>query len=89
MKHSIKIQNLKCSGCANTITKKLNKMKDITEVSVDNETSIVSFVAADDSRLDEVKRELSSLGYPALNEENKLGKKAKSYLSCVVGKISD
>ena len=43
MNTTIHIQNLKCGGCANTITKNLAQLEAITEVTVNVEESTVSF----------------------------------------------
>ena len=41
MKTTIKIQNLKCGGCANSITKKLSKISSISNVKVNVEETEV------------------------------------------------
>ena len=43
MTTTLKIQNLKCGGCAHTITSKLNALEGIQNVSVDAESNSVSF----------------------------------------------
>ena len=88
MKTTLYIQNLKCGGCANTITKKISTLDAITDVSVNVEESCVSFVYTTEEKLIEVKEKLKALGYPEDREANSLGSKAKSYVSCAIGKIS-
>lgn len=88
MNTTINIQNLKCGGCANTITKNLAKLEAITEVTVNVEESTVSFAYPTEEKLMEVKEKLKTLGYPEDGEANSLGSKAKSYVSCVIGKMS-
>ena len=39
----IKIQNLKCGGCANTIMKKISTIENVTNVNVNIEKSTVTF----------------------------------------------
>ncbi|WP_116769493.1 cation transporter [Maribacter litoralis] len=85
----IPIQNLKCGGCANTIISKLKKIPKITNVSVSVESSSVSFDALKQEDIATVKSELKSIGYPSLNEENSVFSKAKSYVSCATGKLTD
>lgn len=85
---SIKIQNLKCHGCANTITTQLSKLTGIDKVEVSNETDQVSFIYNSSEALASAKKKLSSLGYPAEGEANPLPKKAKSFVSCAVGRVS-
>jgi copper chaperone CopZ len=87
MKATIKIQNLKSHGCANTITKKLLKLENIIDVKVDIEDQSVSFLYEIDSDLTKVISTLQQLGYPEQGAFNSIGKKAKSYVSCAVGKL--
>lgn len=60
----------------------------ITDVSVNVEESCVSFVYTTEEKLIEVKEKLKALGYPEDGEANSLGSKAKSYVSCAIGKMS-
>ena len=88
MKITIYIQNLKCGGCANTILKNISSIDSISEVSVNVDESSLSFDYESNSKLDEVKEKLKTLGYPEESETNNLGLKVKSFVSCAVGKIS-
>ncbi|WP_442266505.1 heavy-metal-associated domain-containing protein [Tenacibaculum sp. ZS6-P6] len=88
-KYTIVIQNLKCSGCSNTIKNKLNKVHNISEVSIDIENSIVSFRYKNDNDIISVKKILSNLGYPDENDTNSIGKKVKSFISCANGKMNN
>ena len=88
MKTTLYIQNLKCGGCANTITKNVSSIDAVTEVLVNVEKSAISFDYPSDEKLIEVKEKLKTLGYPEDGEANSLGSKAKSYVSCAIGKMS-
>ena len=88
MKTTLHIQNLKCQGCANTIITQLSKLVGISEVAVNNETNEVSFSYNSETELEAVKQKLSDLGYPAIGEANPLGKKAKSFVSCAIGRMT-
>ena len=68
MKTKIIVQNLKCGGCANTITTKLSQLDNVTNVLVNIESSTVSFVTlnAEDALL--VKEKLKTIGYPSIDE---------------------
>ncbi len=88
MKTTIKIQNLKCGGCQNTITNKLAALTNINDVKVDVEQSQVSFEYVDDLALLNVKETLKIIGYPEDGEANSIVTKAKSYVSCAMGKMS-
>ena len=84
---TLHIQNLKCGGCAHTITTRLSELKGISEVNVDNDTDAVSFNYNSENELTKAVNLLSSLGYPVEGEANPLTKKAKSFVSCAVGRM--
>ncbi len=88
METTIHIQNLKCGGCANTITKGISSIEAIQNVSVNVDESTVTFSYETEDQVNEVKNKLKSLGYPEDGEANTLGDKAKSYVSCAIGKMS-
>ncbi|MCD8518482.1 MAG: heavy-metal-associated domain-containing protein [Flavobacterium sp.] len=88
METTIHIQNLKCGGCANTITKGISSIEAIQNVSVNVDESTVTFSYETEDQVNEVKSKLKSLGYPEDGEANTLGDKAKSYVSCAIGKMS-
>jgi copper chaperone CopZ len=88
MKTTLYIQNLKCGGCANTITKNVSSIDAVTEVLVNVEKSAIYFDYPSEEKLIEVKEKLKTLGYPEDGEANSLGSKAKSYVSCAIGKMS-
>lgn len=83
----ISVQNLKCGGCANTIIDKLRTLNGVVEVSVAVEKSEVIVQYEDDFNFESVKSTLKHLGYPEVGEQNSFGTKAKSYVSCAIGKI--
>lgn len=88
METKIIIQNLKCGGCANTVTKNLSQIEGVSNVMVDVEESSVALNFVNEDCLNEVKSTLNRLGYPEDGEANSLTSKAKSYVSCAVGKVS-
>jgi len=88
MKTSIIVQNLKCGGCASTISAKLSEIKAISNINVDVEESKVTFDYVNSEDAIEVKQKLRSLGYPSIEDENGLVSKAKSFVSCATGKLS-
>lgn len=88
MHTTLTIQNLKCGGCANTIITRLNTINGIDTVTVSNDTNSVSFNYSDENSLNTSIELLSKLGYPVEGEQNPLSKKAKSYMSCAVGRMS-
>lgn len=86
---TIKIQNLKCGGCANTINHKIGSLDYVESIEVDLESSCIKVKMKAINMLSNLKKELSELGYPEEHEVNHLGKKAKSFVSCALGKISN
>ena len=82
----IKIENLKCGGCAATIKKGLLSIENVDEVVVDVENDTVS-ISSKNVLIDLIKEKLSKLGYPVVGDKNTLVHKAKSFVSCAVGRI--
>lgn len=89
MKATIIVQNLKCGGCARTITNKLSDMEKISEVEVFPNTSTVSFTYEESNDVMRVKDKLKDLGYPPVDSKNTIALKAKSFVSCATGKMAN
>jgi len=90
MSYSIQVENIKCGGCAGTISKRLNELESVTECNVDVEAGTVT-INGDESDKVAVAQLLLKLGYPETGtaEGLKAAKaKAKSFVSCAVGKMS-
>jgi copper chaperone CopZ len=85
--YSFNIQNLKCGGCASTITKNISEIENVSMVEVNIEESSITF-DAENNGPEDVKNKLASLGYPLEDELNSTLSKAKSYVSCMVGKMT-
>lgn len=86
MKEIIIIDNLKCGGCANTVKKRLEKMDGVSNVNVMLETSTVEVEKASEVSREAIIAKLSKLGYPEIGTTN-LMQKAKSYVSCAIGRL--
>jgi copper chaperone len=90
MTYEITVENIKCGGCASTITRRLNELDAVSDCQVEVETGVVS-ITGDESSKKEVTQVLLNLGYPESGtaEGLKAAKaKAKSFVSCAVGKMS-
>ncbi|WP_370478422.1 heavy-metal-associated domain-containing protein [Tamlana flava] len=87
MTTTLEVQNLKCGGCANSIKEKLSLLPNVKDISVDVEHSLVSFSLDEESTVATVKTLLSKIGYPVTGNENPLATKAKSFVSCAVGRM--
>lgn len=88
MQYTTNIQNLKCSGCGNTVSKALTKIAGVSKVNVNETTSEVSFDAINQEAVEQVKAKLAAIGYPVVGEDNSKFQKAKSYVSCMIGKAT-
>jgi len=94
MKVSLLVENIKCGGCANSIKQKLMAIEGVDNVAVEVEAGKVDFdietVQDQESLTSEVKQTLLTMGYPEKGSVEGLkaaGAKAKSYVSCAVGKM--
>jgi len=83
--NKIEVLNIKCHGCSKSIKKTLAK-EGFKNIKVDSTCQIVEF-EGDEKRAEKI---LLKMGYPKAGspEARSLHKKAKSYLSCVVGRVS-
>lgn len=91
MAFSIEVENIKCGGCANSIQKKLTQLAGVEEVKVEIDAGIVT-VEADECQKDDIVQTLADLGYPEVGSVSGLqsaGAKAKSFVSCAVGRMTD
>jgi len=86
---NINVENIKCGGCASTITKKMTAMAEVSSVDVDIENGIVT-LQGDHLMRDTLVARLESLGYPEVGSVAGLKSakaKAKSVVSCAVGRL--
>lgn len=83
------VENIKCGGCAGTITKKLNQVFDTDSIAVNIAQGCIN-IDIDDSKHDELAKTLLELGYPetdSLQGLKSVKAKAKSFVSCAIGKM--
>ncbi|MEA3455273.1 MAG: heavy-metal-associated domain-containing protein [Campylobacterota bacterium] len=90
MKQTFQVENVKCGGCASTLKTKLKDR--FGEIDVDLEKFPREITLdLDPNRVEELGTALKKLGYPFSSD--KLGfiditsTKAKSFVSCAIGKI--
>lgn len=81
----LKVENIKCGGCINTIIKSIQKKDSQASIIVneDKETIIINSIYDKDVFLEI----LLGLGYPEKGS-NSFFKKSKSYISCAIGKMN-
>ena len=90
-KQTFEVLNVKCGGCASTIKTKLFDAFGEVEVDLSKEPREITVEIADE-KVPELKTALKKLGYPMKSDQ--LGfietntTKAKSIISCALGKMS-
>jgi copper chaperone len=90
MKQTFEVLNVKCGGCASTLTKSLKD--EFGEVIVDLEVHPRKITLdIENEKLETLKVKLRSLGYPLSTDElsgfEKAATTAKSFVSCAIGKF--
>jgi copper chaperone len=83
--------NLKCAGCANPIKRNIREISGVTDVVVDIEAAQV-IVSGSGHLEHSVVAALTRLGYPPRNSVQgaaAVKAKAKSFVSCAIGRMSD
>ncbi|MDD2357002.1 MAG: heavy-metal-associated domain-containing protein [Thiovulaceae bacterium] len=94
MLQTFEVNNIRCEGCVNTITKAL-KSEGFFGIDIDLscEPRRVTVDIVDEALVAHFKEILRNLGYPLIDEENgfidSTTLKAKSVVSCAIGKFSD
>jgi len=84
---TIKVDNISCHGCSNTIRRELAWIGEVINVEVNIEESTVKVDYAGKNKMREVFIEkLRKLGYPE-EGTGRLNQRVKSYVSCAIGRI--
>ena len=90
MSYVIQVENIKCGGCASTISTKLAALDGVQEVTVDVEKGTVT-IDGDENHREAVTAMLLQLGYPESGTAEGIAAakaKAKSFVSCAVGRMN-
>lgn len=90
MQQIFEVLNVKCGGCANTLTTKL--AEEFGEVSVDLDVEPRKItLEIEESQIPALRQSLKTLGYPMSDEDltpmEGFTTTAKSFVSCAVGKM--
>lgn len=94
MRQSFEVANVRCGGCAATIQKTLLE-EGFTEIEVDLscEPRKVTVDIDNEAHVAHLRAVLRRLGYPLADEQigffDSAGLKAKSVISCAVGKFAE
>jgi len=90
MKQTFEVENVKCGGCANTLKTKLKNSFGKIEVDLEVMPRKITLEINDD-QIEDLKVQLRGLGYPLSTDElstfQNVGAKAKSFVSCAIGKM--
>lgn len=91
MQQSFEVFNVKCAGCASTLKSKL--AKEFGEIEVDlNVLPRKITLDIENKDVDKLSKALNALGYPLASEEmgfmDSTSAKAKSFVSCAIGKMN-
>lgn len=90
MSIDIIVENIKCGGCANSIKTKIKALEGVNDVTVNVEEGTVS-IDGDEADRDNYIAALLKMGYPEVDSVHGLesaGAKAKSFVSCAIGRMN-
>jgi len=92
MKTTYEVLNVKCGGCASTLTKSLKEEFGEVQVNLEVEPRQIT-LNIDENKIKALREKLISLGYPMSDEDlgtiQKITTTAKSFVSCAVGKMDN
>lgn len=92
MQKSFKVLNIKCGGCSNTIKESLKDEFGEVDVDLTQEPRVVTLEIKNEDAELIFRKKMRSLGYPMEDEDlgafAKGGLKAKSFISCAIGKMN-
>ena len=90
MLQTFEVENIKCGGCAHTLKTKLKENFGEIEVNLEVHPRKIT-LDIDESKMKELQKSLRGLGYPLSTDElstlENVGAKAKSFVSCAIGKM--
>jgi copper chaperone CopZ len=91
MQQTFEVFNVKCGGCASTLKSKLNEEFGEIEVNLNVIPRKIT-LDIEDKDIDKLAKALRSLGYPLASEEmsfmDNTSAKAKSFVSCAIGRMN-
>lgn len=92
MKKILKVENVKCDGCASTLMNDLKEDFGEIEVNLEVHPREIS-IEIEDDKLEDLKIALRNIGYPLSTDElgivESVSTKAKSFVSCAIGKVNN
>ena len=92
MKQTFQVENVKCGGCASTLKNKLLENYGVVDVNLDTMPREIT-LNVEEKHIQALRTALRGLGYPMSDEKLNLfetgSTKAKSFVSCAVGKMDN
>ena len=92
MQQTFQVENVKCGGCASTLKSKLLDTYGEVEVNLELMPREIT-LNVENEQIDTLRAALRGLGYPmsdeVLNFVDNTTAKAKSFVSCAVGKVDN
>ena len=92
MRQTYQVENVKCGGCASTLKSKLLDSYGEVEVNLETMPREIT-LEVEETQVQALRNALRGLGYPMSDEKLNLfetgSTKAKSFVSCAVGKIDN
>ena len=84
---TVLVDNIKCGGCANRIEQKLTDLRGVDNVEVKVEEGAVMYQVEDAIAEEKLLNTLAAMGYPKQGESTVIDN-AKSYVSCMIGRVT-
>ena len=88
IEETIVVANLKCNGCANTVTNELSALYGVEAVNVNLEEDSIHIGYNSETDREAIIQRLNKLGYPEATEDNGLLMQLKSFKSCMTGRLT-
>lgn len=88
----LEVENIKCGGCANSITAGLMEDPHVMQVQVDVQNGSIWLEIENEGNRESIIERLTKMGYPETGSVEGLDSmkaKAKSFVSCAVGRMSE
>lgn len=81
MRTKVIIQNLKCDGCKNAVSKRMLEVKGVSNISINVDRSEVTFNFTTHNVLEGLREALCDLGYPITEDPNTIDYKTTLHTS--------
>jgi copper chaperone len=88
MTTQITVENIKCGGCMSSIKTTLLKIANVEDISIAKDTATILISGRWPFEREDIVSQLAKMGYPEKGNNNLL-LKAKSYVSCAIGNLSE